>query len=231
MYSNGLKQEEVSVGDYKYFQSILGDDDATVLQTSITLEYMIQLYHTLIGSGNTTEAAALKEAIGYQAAWFESIFTAGFSCSDGFSNGDFGTGDHTGEYFPYMVSKLWDAQATWTCGALSPVYMLPYVADLYAFQYDVTGNSAWLGKARKIYKDWYAYNLADNWVTPVEALGDIWAFSTVEGDAWAKWGQVLKNGLGYMYIESMYSVAVRRPTGANGHMPISAESKTFEAVQ
>lgn len=212
LYKYGLQTEEIAFGNGNYFQSKVGIYESSLLQTSISLEYLIQLHNELRRAGLNVKASEVAASLDKQATWFEeTIFSPWITCDDGFLPGTFGTGTHSGEYLPYMVSKLWDTETEWECGHLLPVFLLPYIADLYAWKFNQGGGRTWLDKARIIFKDWHTYGTSEDWVTVAQAPLGNGAFSNINGHAWAKAGSSVKKGLYYLKTEWSLSKEPVRP--------------------
>ena len=212
IHENALMTNARTWGDGEYFETLVGDRDASLLQSGTTIEPLIHLYSCLVDKGDTLNANKVKNTLFKQGIWYRDSVYPNWNCANG------NPGDYIGnDYIPYGQCKEWDKDATWVCGNCSTTdsgyfFGRKYAIDLFAFLYKVGFGIEWLNLGRSVLKDEIVYGV-DN-VDQISIGTSVrntkgWNNSVGSGDSWAKDGQLLKKGLYYMHAEwESYNVPV-----------------------
>ena len=168
-------------------------NSASALQCGINIEPAIELYYELTAAGRNEYALEVKQLLGRMALWFYDTIYKNWATADCGTYRD-------GKYFPFGQQKIWYIGSDkWPDGSYGNYYQ-PYVADLFAFEYVLTGEIEWLNLARSLIKDFYFYPLEGRYL-PVAYSPKNSPGVTGSGDAWAKVGQYLKKGFYYRKVE------------------------------
>jgi len=218
IFENALLQNEDAGG------GSLGSDSGSVYvwYTDQALRPAIALYNLLYEVGDSYKSSVSAWLLRL-VSWYDNVFDNYLLAQPGY-----GTGENEGKYLAYTQG------AELISGAFSGLWHPEYiteVADLYAFAYLVTNEQEYLDRAARMFTDKWFYAGQNTYETINNIVEAAYANDgPAGGDAWLKEGISLMGGNYFLWVKGR-SPLVRKINGANGHMPISAEGKTFEAVQ